>query len=396
MAPVQIDDPNRLSAVRRASRSAQTQSSRLDRLTELASALAGAPVSIISLVDEDRQLFTSQTGLGEPWASAGGSPLSHSVCRTVVAREEPLVLDCLGKTSAFADHPARRDMDVESYCGVPIYDTDGQVLGSFCVIDHDEREWSDETLVMLRGLADLVMDSIADTIRLTGMVEDLQLRVLPETLESPAGGELVARYRQVPHTDAIGGDFFDTFRHPTGDVSLVIGDVVGHGLASTQAAAQLRAAALAVFSGDSSSPSGQLDRLAESCGGLPGCFMASVLIVRFAANRRTVKFARRGLMPPLVVRRGDNGALDRRACGPPIGIVTTPYDDAVVDLDGVEQILFFTDGLVERRAESLDVGLDRLGEALRDPQDLDDLVDAVCPTVHQTDDLAVVRYRADP
>ena len=71
----------------------------LDRLTRLASALVGTPVSFVSLVEEDRQFFKSQTGLAEPWASARQTPISHSFCQYVVASNEALVVTGCARAS---------------------------------------------------------------------------------------------------------------------------------------------------------------------------------------------------------------------------------------------------------------------------------------------------------
>ena len=64
-----------------------------DRLTRMAARLLGAPISLITLVTEDRQFFKSATGLPEPWASRRGSPLSHSFCRHVAASGEAMVVE---------------------------------------------------------------------------------------------------------------------------------------------------------------------------------------------------------------------------------------------------------------------------------------------------------------
>ncbi|MCB0188137.1 MAG: GAF domain-containing protein, partial [Caldilineaceae bacterium] len=63
-----------------------------DRLTRLACRLLHVPVSLISLVDDQRQFFKSAQGLAEPWASRRETPLSHSFCKHVVLTDEPLVV----------------------------------------------------------------------------------------------------------------------------------------------------------------------------------------------------------------------------------------------------------------------------------------------------------------
>ena len=74
-----------------------------DRLTRLSSRLLGAPVALISLVDDHRQFFKSAEGLAEPWASRRQTPLSHSFCQHVVrSAETPAGIRCCVTTWPFA------------------------------------------------------------------------------------------------------------------------------------------------------------------------------------------------------------------------------------------------------------------------------------------------------
>ena len=77
------DARERLAAVTRTALLDTPPEEAFDRLTRMAARLLGAPVSLITLVTEDRQFFKSATGLPEPWASRRGSPLTHSFCRHV-------------------------------------------------------------------------------------------------------------------------------------------------------------------------------------------------------------------------------------------------------------------------------------------------------------------------
>jgi diguanylate cyclase len=123
-----------------------------DRFTRLAAELLGVPVSLVSLVDSDRQFFKSQYGLQAPWADARQTPLSHSFCLHAVASKRPLVIDDT-RNSALADNLAVRDLSVVAYAGVPLILDDGHAVGAFCAIDAQPRQWSELDLRILEGLA---------------------------------------------------------------------------------------------------------------------------------------------------------------------------------------------------------------------------------------------------
>lgn len=363
----------------------------LDRLTKLAASLIGAPIALISMVDEDRQYFTSMHGLDEPLAARRETALSHSVCRTVVQTAQPLVLDELAESPDFADHPARRDLDVKSYCGVPIRDPEGHVLGSFCVIDDQRHVWTQTTVDTLTQLASIVTDVVATAQDYSRLVHDLQGRLLPPTLPPHPGGRLRASYRPVAFSDDIGGDFYDAFVHSSGEMDVVLCDVVGHGITSTHAAAQLRAATRAVLTGVTRDTSEVINRVSQACADLPGCDTAAMLVARISADGHTVSWSRAGAMPP--VRTGALPELRRHGACPPIGIGSCEFDPMnTVHLEPGEGLLLYTDGLTERRGRDLDVGLEQLCRLSAETADLDDLIEACCPLRVQTDDIAVVSW----
>lgn len=386
--------PDRLAAVRRSGMLGAEAGRRFAQLTNLASTLTGAPIALISMVESDRQFFTSQVGLPDDLARAKQTPISQSVCRTVVETGAPLELGDLGDDVRFADHGARTDLGIEAYCGVPIRDGDGHVLGSFCLLDDQRREWAPETVALLEQLASVVADSISTSIDYLSLVTDLQSRLIPAEMEAPARGSLLARYRPVAASERIGGDFYDSFRRRDGSVDIVLGDVVGHGVESTQAAAQLRAAARAVFTGLERSPAQIINRISDACADLPGCRYAAIIVASISADGRHVTWARAGAMPPILT--GPNARVLDGCGSPPLGVGRCDDDETCeVDVDGGEGVLFFTDGLVERRDEIVDDGLARLVAHVAGRVDLDTLVEVANPEDTQNDDIAVVWWLSD-
>jgi two-component system, sensor histidine kinase and response regulator len=131
-----------------------------DRLTRLATRVLDAPVALLSLVDRDRQYFKSCVGLPEPWATERETPLSHSFCQHVVATGAPLVVENARDHPLVCDNPAITELNVVSYAGIPLIGSDGQAIGSFCVIDGRPRQWTDAEIGILQDLASSVITEI--------------------------------------------------------------------------------------------------------------------------------------------------------------------------------------------------------------------------------------------
>lgn len=155
-----VQDPDRLSALRELNLLDTEAEQAFDRLTRLASLITNSPVSLVSLVDADRQFFKSLFGLAEPTASARQTPLSHSFCQHVVADHAPLVVADAREHPILKDNLAVRDLNVIAYLGMPLTTTEGHTLGSFCVIDTKPREWNSRDIEIIRELALSVMTEI--------------------------------------------------------------------------------------------------------------------------------------------------------------------------------------------------------------------------------------------
>lgn len=134
----------------------------LDRLTRLAATIFGAPVALVSIVepDKDRQYFASALGLPEPWATRRQTPMSHSFCQHVRARKEPLVIGDARAHPLVQANGAVTDLGVVAYLGAPICCPNDEVVGSFCVIDEEPRDWSDAQVASLVDLAAAVTGRI--------------------------------------------------------------------------------------------------------------------------------------------------------------------------------------------------------------------------------------------
>jgi signal transduction histidine kinase len=132
-----------------------------DRLTRLASRLLGAPVAVVSLVDDHRQFFKSAVGLPQPWAALRETPLSHSFCQHVVTSAMPLIVDDAREHPLVRDNSAVKELNVIAYMGIPLTTPNGATLGSFCVIESHARKWTQGDQQTMTELAASVMSEIA-------------------------------------------------------------------------------------------------------------------------------------------------------------------------------------------------------------------------------------------
>ncbi len=134
----------------------------IDNLTLLAASVFDAPVSLLSIVqpERDRQFFTSSTGLAEPVKSERQTPLSHSFCQHVVARGQVLVVGDSRKEPLVANNPSVYELGVIAYLGTPIYKHEGEPIGALCVIEHQPRVWTLDDANKLDRLGTCVSEAI--------------------------------------------------------------------------------------------------------------------------------------------------------------------------------------------------------------------------------------------
>jgi len=212
--------------------------------------------------------------------------------------------------------------------------------------------------------------------------------------------DVCARYQPAFDEIAVGGDWHDVIALPNGTVGLIVGDAVGHGIDAVVAMGQLRSALLGLALAGLE-PGAALTALDGFAAPLPGAASATCLFVLVDPARETMAFSCAGHMPPLVL--GPDSAEAHLLDGaqePPLATTVQPRERSttVCDLPVGSTLFLFTDGLVERRGESLDVGLDRLAAAVvrardRSVEDLcDDVVSALAQE-RQRDDLAVIAAR---
>jgi hypothetical protein len=192
--------------------------------------------------------------------------------------------------------------------------------------------------------------------------ETLQRSLLPERM--PTVGGLAFGVRYVPGVGGIevGGDWYDVIPTGDGNALFVIGDVSGRGLHAATNMGYLRHA-IRAYAALGGGPAVILAQLGDLMGRDESGHFATVLCGHVDVDRHLLTVACAGHFAPLVIDRDGARYLDV-AAGPPIGVLprTNPPETTVTVTAGAS-VLAFTDGLIERRDESLDVGLDRLRQA---------------------------------
>ena len=156
-----VDPEARMAALRASGLLDAPPSTSLQRITETACRLLGAPVALVSLIDTDRQFFAAQTGTSDRLTRARQTPLSHSFCRHVTRGNAPLIVNDATTNPVVSGSYAIVDDDVRAYLGVPLHTTDDQPIGALCSISDRPRTWTDADLRVLENLAELAVTEIA-------------------------------------------------------------------------------------------------------------------------------------------------------------------------------------------------------------------------------------------
>ena len=191
----------------------------------------------------------------------------------------------------------------------------------------------------------------------------LQRSLLPRALPDVLGTELCGRYVPASESLEIGGDFYDATALGDGRLVITIGDVAGHGVLAAAVMGQVRQAVRA-YAFEGHTPAGLMDRL-DLLVSDSGLAMTTCLCGILDPATGILRFSNAGHPPPLL-RRSD-GSVERveEGLSHPLGVTMAHrHVEAEVTLAPGEALLLYTDGLVERRGEIIDEGIDRLAARL--------------------------------
>lgn len=294
------------------------------------------------------------------------------------------------------------------YAGDVVTDpsTDGRDI-IWVTLESDSDDHAVSTLVMELSPRVLLDDDLVDFVRLAGSVVGRALgraraeaverehvdqeRRLSETLQrsllsrpaQPEGLRVAVRYVPAAEEAQVGGDWYDAFCLPSDDLCLVIGDVTGHDRDAAAGMAQLRNLLRGVAMTADGSPADILSAVERAVQQLEIEVFATGIVARVQLvddahfRAATLRWSNAGHPPPAVIEPDGTVRILDRQPDPLVGVGAWERADHVETLAPGSTVVLFTDGLIERRGRSIDVGLDWLEHALEGQQHLgtEDLCD---------------------
>jgi phosphoserine phosphatase RsbU/P len=212
--------------------------------------------------------------------------------------------------------------------------------------------------------------------------------------------EIATLYHSAVEHLEVGGDWYDAFRLAGGRVGIVVGDVVGRGLRAASAMGQLRSAVRAL-AGAGLEPAAVLVHLDTFVAQVDDARYATLAYAQVDPGSGEVLLAAAGHMPPVIVEPGGEARLFMEGRSPPLGASDPdkPRAQARLELSPGAGFLLYTDGLVERRTEAIDAGLERLLDVVRttpgsSPAELVQALPAALLELDRTtDDVCLLSFR---
>ncbi|MFD9110004.1 PP2C family protein-serine/threonine phosphatase [Streptomyces bottropensis] len=358
-------------AEQKAREEAENARGRLTFLADASAALTASlnPDAIVRLLPTllvPRYAHTADVWLfdGEGDLARGGPRPAAAVVAARRGRPQ-YAADHPGGLPGVDDHPPSALAPARPLLCVPLV-TRGAPLGVLTLSPPDDQRWDAHDAVMLIELARRAGVALENARRFEhnrDIAETLQRALLTELPTTP-GLRLAARYLPATRGLNIGGDWYDAFRQPDGSLITVIGDVTGHGLRAAVMMSQLRTA-LRAYAVDGKTPGQLLTRLHLFLHHLQPDLYATAVIARFHPSEPTLTWAAAGHPPP-VLRSPDGRVriLDAKP-GAMLGIpLHQEIPDHTVPLPPGSTLALYTDGLVERRAQGIDPGIERLATTL--------------------------------
>ena len=302
------------------------------------------------------------------------------------------------------DHLVRQTnqpLRLPGYLGVPLISRTGTNLGLLRLTERSEGDFTsdDEAIVVqLAQIASVTIENAVAYAREHDLAMALQHSLLPESLPDVRGLDIAVRYLAGTADVEVGGDFYDVFPVSESEVALVIGDVAGHDVRAAITMGRVRHA-IQAYASEDPAPASVMKRLNRFVANESDVFTTALYLV-LDLRTGAVRMVNAGHPLPLVVD-SSTGAAAYLACdpAPPIGV--RPDSDFVESTGQVpagSTVVLFTDGLIERRGESIDAGLHRLlgaGESAPDDTPaalLEHLLTTVAGST-RPDDIALVAAR---
>jgi serine phosphatase RsbU (regulator of sigma subunit)/anti-sigma regulatory factor (Ser/Thr protein kinase) len=374
-------------------------------VSEIIAAVDASAGALAVVADERRQLATVTAsgyddGEARRWldvAADASTPANRAIKRRV-----QILYETVGEMAAEFPETVEALVDTghESFLFVPLV-VGGKANGVLVTSWAERTTLTDEERSFVQTLASQAAQALERARHFESertIAETLQRSVLPASLPTVDGVQLAARYLPGTEEVDVGGDWFDAISLPNGRLGLVVGDVVGKGVQSAATMAQLRNA-LRAFALDQMKPSSTMTRLNRLADGVSESAFATVVYAVIDLDARVCRFTSAGHPPPLAVYPDGRAEYLEGGRGLPLGTAPeTTYAQDVVELPVGTTLILYTDGLIERRDQTIDDGLRQLhAAALTGPRDPERLVDHILHTLvgagERRDDIAILAVR---
>jgi sigma-B regulation protein RsbU (phosphoserine phosphatase) len=355
-----VDRLRDIEAVTDAALSRLDEQALLEALLERVKKTLQADTAAVLLLDHSaRQLVaTAASGIGEEVVQGARIPFGTGFAGRVAATAEPVILTDVN--DATVSNPLLVDRGIRSLLGVPLF-AGGKVIGVMHVGSLSGRRFSREDAELLQLAADraaLALHSLVAQDDAHAAVA-LHRSLLPAALPEVPGVELAARY--VTGSGNVGGDWYDVFVLPDGKLGVVVGDVAGSGLQAAVIMGRMRSA-LRAYVLESEEPAAALRRLDRKIQYFEPNAMATVLYGVLDPESGEFTASSAGHLPPVVAVTGTPTAGPLAITpDPPIG-ATDDFErrstEVIIPPGGL--LCCYTDGLVERRGEVIDEGINKV------------------------------------
>jgi putative methionine-R-sulfoxide reductase with GAF domain len=334
----------------------------LSALLERVRAILQADTAAVLLLEGSGQLLaTAAAGLEEEVRQGVQIPVGRGFAGRIAAQRRPVILDRVDHTTVL--NPILIAKGIHSMLGVPLI-AGGAVLGVLHVGSLAPRRFTSDDVSLLQLAADRATLAV-QSLRVKDdriAVRALQRSLLPSAPPAVPGVEIATRY--VPGSGVVGGDWYDTFVLPSGELGVVIGDVAGSGLPAGIIMGRMRSA-LRAYALETTDPAEVLDRLDRKMQHFEPGALATVLYAVLDPTQDRAHISSAGHLAPVAAGLGEAGALVDIAGGLMIGVDTRArHQVTTVKVPQGALLCLYTDGLVERREYPLDEGLARLCRAV--------------------------------
>lgn len=355
-------------------------------------------VALFLLTDDHKQLVLNAS-LGPLYEGQGSSvivPVGEGIAGQIAQTGSPVI----GADIVASNGGEVTSLPARSVVGVPLM-AQGALTGVLQVSSDTSRSFTNDDVHLLKLAADRIAVGI-ERVRLYErehrIAESLQRSLLPGRLPRILGVTVAVRYEPGGPGLEVGGDWYDVLELPGDRLAVAVGDVVGRGLRAAAAMGQLRNVVRA-YAFENHPPHKVLDLVNRLSERLDRADMATLVYLVIDPADKMMCMSVAGHPPPVLVTATGRASFLEGGRSVPLGALPdSVYPQIEVPVELGSTLLLYTDGLVERRGQSIDEGLQRLQKAASEaPRDLELMCDYIMTQLADDesgdDDVALIAVR---